>query len=69
MGNEIPVASGNLSRRHARLMSVHNGWVLQDLGSTNGSVVNGNPITSHQLADGDLLELGDAVFRFQLMKP
>lgn len=68
-GNEIPVASGNLSRRHARLMCVHNGWMLQDLGSTNGSVVNGNHVTSHHLKDGDLLELGDAVFRFQLTKP
>ena len=67
--NEIPVASGNLSRRHARVMFVHNQWMIQDLGSTNGCVVNGNRITSHQLREGDLLELGDAVFRFQLVKP
>lgn len=67
--NEIPVESGNLSRRHARVMFVHDRWVLQDLGSTNGCVVNGSHITSQQLADGDLLELGDAVFRFQLVKP
>ncbi len=67
--NEIPVASGNLSRRHARVMFVHNQWMIQDLGSTNGCVVNGNRITSHPLGEGDLLELGDAVFRFQLVKP
>ena len=67
--NEIPVGSGNLSRRHARVMFVHDQWMIQDLGSTNGCVVNGTRITSQPLEEGDLLELGDAVFRFQLVKP
>jgi len=65
-GCEIPVNGDGLSRRHARLMFVQNVWVLQDLGSTNGSSVNGKLVTSQQLADGDLLEIGSAVFRFQL---
>jgi pSer/pThr/pTyr-binding forkhead associated (FHA) protein len=38
-----------------------------DLGSTNGTIVNGNAVRSHVLADGDLIEIGDAVFRFQRM--
>ncbi len=68
-GCEIPIDSGGLSRRHARMLFVNNVWMLQDLGSTNGCIVNGTQITSHQLADGDLIEMGDATFRFQLMKP
>jgi len=65
---EIPVASGNLSRHHARVLFVNDKYVLEDLGSTNGSNVNGARVHSHALAEGDLVELGDAVFRFSLLK-
>lgn len=65
---EIPVASGNLSRHHARVLFVNDKYVLEDLGSTNGSKVNGARVHSHALAEGDLVELGDAVFRFSLVK-
>ncbi|CAN5916323.1 hypothetical protein BH11MYX3_BH11MYX3_16280 [soil metagenome] len=65
-GNAIPIASGKLSKRHARLMWANGGFVLVDLGSTNGTQVNGKAIHSHALVDGDLVEIGDAVFRFQV---
>ncbi len=65
---EIPVSSGQLSRHHARILFVNNKYVLHDLGSTNGSRVNGARIHSQELAEGDLVELGDAVFRFSLVK-
>src|SRR5690606_24491234 len=65
---EIPVQSGNLSRHHARILFVNGNYVLEDLGSTNGSKISGARITSGQLAEGDLVELGDAVFRFSLVK-
>lgn len=65
---EIHVASGMLSRRHARVVFVNNKYVLQDMGSTNGSKINGSHIHSQELAEGDLLEIGDAVFRFSHVK-
>jgi Ca-activated chloride channel family protein len=65
---EIPVGSGQLSRHHARVVFVNDKYVLQDLGSTNGSRVNGVQIHSQELSEGDLVELGDAVFRFSLVK-
>ena len=65
---EISVGSGSLSRHHARVVFVNNAYVLQDLGSTNGSKVNGARIHSQELAEGDLVELGDAVFRFSFLK-
>ncbi len=65
-GCEIPIDSSGVSRRHCRLLFVHDAWMLQDLGSTSGCVLNGKQVTSQQLADGDLLELGEAVFRFQI---
>ncbi|MDX2090443.1 MAG: VWA domain-containing protein [Kofleriaceae bacterium] len=64
----ISVNSGNLSRHHARVLFVADTFVLQDLGSTNGSRVNGAVVQTQALADGDLVELGDAVFRFALAK-
>ncbi len=69
MGNQIVVPSGRLSKRHARVMFTNGEFVLVDLGSTNGTIVNGKPVHSHVLADGDLVEIGDAVFRFQSVRP
>ena len=65
-GNAIPIASGALSKRHARVMFVGGEFQIVDMGSTNGTSVNGKRVTSRALADGDLVEVGDAVFRFQL---
>lgn len=62
----VHVDSANLSREHARVAWMVDGFMLTDLGSTNGSRVNGTFITSAVVRDGDLLELGDAVFRFQV---
>ncbi|HEY4175275.1 MAG TPA: VWA domain-containing protein [Kofleriaceae bacterium] len=64
----VHVDSANLSREHARVAWMVDGFILTDLGSTNGSRVNGTFVTSVVLREGDLLELGDAVFRFQLRK-
>jgi Ca-activated chloride channel family protein len=65
--SDIVVASGMLSRAHARLVFVADHWMLQDLGTTNGSYVNGAPVQSIQLADGDLIKVGDAELRFKLV--
>lgn len=67
--NDIVVASDRLSRRHTRILFVGDRFVLQDMGSTNGSRVNGAMVNSANLSDGDQIELGDAQFRFQLRKP
>lgn len=67
--NEIPVASGSLSRVHARVVFVDGVFRLQDMGSTYGSEVNGSMVHSAKLSDGDLVKLGDAVFRFRLQQP
>jgi pSer/pThr/pTyr-binding forkhead associated (FHA) protein len=66
---DIMVPSANLSRRHTRVLFVAGEFVLEDLGSTNGSRVNGSLVHSAKLADGDRIELGDALFRFELGKP
>ena len=67
--NDIVVHSDQLSRRHTRILYVGDRFVLQDMGSTNGSKVNGVAVNSANLSDGDRIELGDAHFRFQIRKP
>lgn len=66
---DLPVNSAQLSRMHARILFVNDQFVLQDSGSTNGSQLNGQPVHSSPLADGDQIVLGDAQFRFEIRKP
>lgn len=66
---DVPVADGSLSRLHTRIVYVGGEYVLQDMGSTNGSMVNGQQVSSKTLVDGDVVKLGIAVFRFETKKP
>ena len=53
------------SREHARLVEREGRWVVHDLGSTNGTFVNGERVTAQTALDnGDLLKTGRAVFKF-----
>ena len=62
----IPVGDANVSRRHAEIRPSGSGFVLVDLGSTNGSKVNGVRIEVQQLlADGDIVSVGTTHLRFE----
>jgi pSer/pThr/pTyr-binding forkhead associated (FHA) protein len=52
-----------ISRRHAELKIVESKLVIEDLGSKNGTKVNGTAVTSRQLAPNDLITIGPAKFR------
>lgn len=54
-----------VSRRHARIDRNADGYVATDLGSVNGTRVNGVPITRRQLVLGDVLHVGDCILRFE----
>jgi len=60
--NNIVIDSPQASRQHARITRQGNLMVIEDLGSTNGTFVNGVRLTDpHTLANNDVLGLGDAV--------
>jgi hypothetical protein len=63
--NDVVLADTGVSRRHAELVTTDSGTLLRDLGSTNGTYVNGVRVTEQALHDGDRLTLGttDLVFR------
>jgi hypothetical protein len=61
----LQLGDPNVSRNHAEIRPHGNGWVLVDLGSTNGSRVNGTRVSSHELREGDELAFGSTVLRFE----
>ena len=60
----ITLADPNASRRHAEIRPQRTAFMIKDLASTNGTLVNGVPITEHQLADGDRIQIGNTLFTF-----
>jgi hypothetical protein len=64
---DIVLTDPNVSRRHAEIRPRGGSWVLTDLGSTNGSRVNGRAIEDTEvLKPGDEIELGSTVLEFAL---
>ena len=61
----LQMAAPNVSRNHAEIRPHGNGWVLVDLGSTNGTRVNGNRVSSHELTEGDEIAFGNTILRFE----
>lgn len=55
----------NVSRAHAEIRPHGTGFKLIDLGSTNGTIVNGERVGERQLQDGDVVEFGQIVIRFE----
>jgi hypothetical protein len=62
---EIALADPNVSRRHAEVRREDGDFVVVDLGSTNGTKVNGVGVTQRQLVDGDEITVGTTRLRFE----
>jgi hypothetical protein len=56
--NDIVIDNLAISGEHAMIMTILNDSFLEDLGSTNGTLVNGQPIKKHFLQNNDVIELG-----------
>ncbi|MGZ4167488.1 MAG: FhaA domain-containing protein [Solirubrobacteraceae bacterium] len=64
---DVTVDDPNVSRTHAEVRPRGGSWVLSDLGSTNGSRLNGRRVEGTEvLKPGDEIELGTTVVRFEL---
>lgn len=60
----------SVSRRHARVTCDPSGAIaIEDLGSTNGTAVNGQPVRRAQLRPGDQLEIGMVSMRLEMLGP
>jgi hypothetical protein len=63
--NDLVIADPNVSRRHAEIRAVGPNFVLVDLGSTNGTRINGVAISQQTLRDGDAISIGATTMRFE----
>ena len=62
--NQIRILDTEASRVHARISHDQQGWRLEDLDSSNGTIVNGELIRSRYLESGDQIQLGGSILVF-----
>jgi len=62
IGNRIVINDPEVSRKHARLTSQATGYIIEDLGSTNGTFVNGQRLMGpHMLRQGETIMFGEKI--------
>jgi hypothetical protein len=62
---DVVLADKGASRKHAQLKLRGDVWTITDLGSTNGTRLNGQTIQSRELSDGDKITIGTTVVVFR----
>lgn len=64
-GSEVEISDPGASRRHAEVRRKGDGFVIVDLGSTNGTLVNNDPVSERTLEDGDRITIGQTTLEFR----
>ena len=64
--NDVVVGDPATSGHHGRIEVRAGSFWISDLGSTNGTLVNGEPVIEKQLSDGDAIAIGQSTLRFTL---
>ena len=63
--NEVMLSDEKISGKHAQITKTAEGIVLRDIGSTNGTFLNGRPVETAFIKSGDKLRLGNTIMLFQ----
>jgi len=61
---DIQIDQESTSRNHSKIVNTGKSILIRDLGSTNGTYVNDEPIEEHVLRDGDFIKIGRTIFKF-----
>ena len=67
--NDVQIDNLAISGEHAAVVTILEDSFLEDLNSTNGTLVNGQPIRKHFLKDGDLIEMGKYKLKYVVERP
>jgi len=63
----VVLSDPNVSRRHAEVLRINEAFMVRDLGSTNGTKLNGAPIRESYLASGDNITVGSTTLVFEML--
>lgn len=66
LDNDLVIADSRVSRYHAQVSRIGDGALVRDLGSTNGTSLDGRPFVEERLMDGDRLSLGGYIIDVRL---
>jgi signal transduction histidine kinase/pSer/pThr/pTyr-binding forkhead associated (FHA) protein len=66
--NPICLHDTEISRRHAEILSTPSGFVIRDVGSANGTVVNMQPVREVALQPGDHIQIGQSILVFDVRR-
>ena len=61
---DIQIDQESISRNHSKIVNTGKSILVRDLGSTNGTYVNDEPVEEYILRDGDLIKIGRTIFKF-----
>jgi two-component system, cell cycle response regulator len=61
---DIQIDQESISRNHTKIVNTGKSILIRDLGSTNGTYVNDEPIDEYVMRDGDLIKIGRTIFKF-----
>jgi FHA domain len=64
-GMAVVLNDGKVSRHHATISRDDDGWILVDAESRHGTFANGERVSRHRLTDGDQLQIGSTILRFE----
>jgi hypothetical protein len=64
-GAHVVIGDSFMSTEHAEIVCTAGGFVINDLGSTNGTYVNARRVSSQELVDNDVFKLGKTDFKFK----
>jgi hypothetical protein len=65
LNNDVVLDDPAVSSQHCRIRPEPEGFVLHDLGSTNGTFVNDRRVTRHVLAEGDQIRIGESLLQYR----
>jgi pSer/pThr/pTyr-binding forkhead associated (FHA) protein len=66
---DITIEDKRISRKHCKISTEEGNFIISDLGSSNGTFVNGQRVTQKTLESGDRIQIGSNILEFRIEKP